>query len=139
MPITNIQYLDYNDSQSDAIDKLNYNFDEIIEANGGTQGITGPVGDTGPAGSKGPAGNTGATGIRGNRWFVNLTRPSGSYNTVMEGDFWIDSNDGKIYIFNESGTSIDNISSVEYNAPIHNIGGKYLICNSATPYNWVEI
>lgn len=103
MPITNIQYLDYNDSQSDSIDKLNYNFDEIIEANGGTQGITGPVGDTGPAGRMGPVGNTGATGIRGNRWFVNLAQPSGPYNTVMEGDFWIDSNNGKIYVFNENG------------------------------------
>jgi hypothetical protein len=103
MPVTNIQSLNYGDSQSQIIDKINYNFDEIVEAHGGTQGITGPTGDVGPIGSRGPAGSVGGTGTRGTRWFVDLTQPSGSTNTVSEGDFWIDANSGEILIFTESG------------------------------------
>jgi len=103
MPVTNIQSLNYGDSQSQIIDKINYNFDEIVEAHGGTQGITGPTGDVGPIGSRGPIGFTGGTGVRGTRWFVDLVQPSGTFNTVSEGDFWIDASDGRIFIFTESG------------------------------------
>ena len=103
MPVTNIQSLNYGDSQSQIIDKINHNFDEIIEGHGGTQGITGPTGSDGPAGSRGPVGSIGATGVRGTRWFVDFTQPSGTYNTVVEGDFWIDSANGSIYTFTESG------------------------------------
>jgi hypothetical protein len=103
MPVTNIQSLNYGDSQSQIIDKINYNFDEIVEAHGGTQGITGPTGDSGPIGSRGPVGSTGGTGVRGTRWFVDFNQPSGVFNTVLEGDFWIDANDGSILIFTEIG------------------------------------
>jgi hypothetical protein len=103
MPVTNIQSLNYGDSQSQSIDKINYNFDEIVEGHGGTQGITGPTGSDGPAGNRGPIGTQGATGVRGTRWFVDFTQPSGTYNAVVEGDFWIDSANGNIYTFTESG------------------------------------
>lgn len=103
MPVTNIESLNYGDPQSLMIDKINHNFDEIIESHGGTQGITGPTGDNGPVGSRGPVGNVGGTGIRGTRWFVDLTQPSGTFNTVSEGDFWIDAASGDIFIFSESG------------------------------------
>ena len=69
MPNTNIQSLNYNDSQSSLIDKINNNFDEVVESHGGTKGNVGP---TGPQGAIGEAGNRGPTGIsgpRGNRWF----------------------------------------------------------------------
>ena len=89
MPNINIQTLNYTDPQSVVIDGLNHNFDEIIEANGGSQGLFGPTGFAGPIGGRGPVGQPGATGIRGSRWYVQPTTPLQS--TVVDGDFWVNS------------------------------------------------
>jgi hypothetical protein len=71
MPNTNIQALDYNDEQSRLINKLNNNFDEVVELHGGSQGTLGPTGDRGAIGDSGTFGPTGLTGPRGTRWFVS--------------------------------------------------------------------
>lgn len=101
MPNINIQTLNYTDPQSVVIDKLNQNFDEIIEANGGSQGLFGPTGSVGPIGSRGPVGQTGTDGMRGSRWYVQSTTPLQS--TVVDGDFWVDSLTGEIKEFTEAG------------------------------------
>ena len=103
MPVTNIQYINGGDDESEFIDKVNSNFDEIIEAHGGSQGIVGPTGSIGAFGDSGIDGPTGVSGPRGTRWFAQSTQPSGSGNTVIEGDFWVDSLSGEIYEFTESG------------------------------------
>jgi hypothetical protein len=101
MPNINIQTLNYTDPQSVVIDRLNHNFDEIIEANGGSQGLFGPTGFAGPIGGRGPVGPSGSAGIRGSRWYVQPTTPLQS--TVVDGDFWVNSLTGEINEFSESG------------------------------------
>lgn len=103
MPVTNIQSLNYSDAQDQLVNKMNNNFDELVEFHGGTQGLIGPTGDTGEVGTEGDIGATGGTGARGSRWFVQSTAPSGPGTTVVEGDFWVDSSNGLIYVFDVSG------------------------------------
>ncbi len=103
MPNTNILALNYSDNQDQLIDKINNNFDEIVELHGGSEGLTGPTGPTGPMGEMGKLGPTGVSGPRGTRWFVNTTQPFGSGNFIMEGDYWVDSFSGEIYILTDTG------------------------------------
>jgi len=78
MPI-NLKEIFVNDSNQIKVEKLNYNFDQIIGTGGqigprGPQGIQGSVGPIGAQGAPGPAGETGATGENGNdgedRWYI---------------------------------------------------------------------
>ena len=67
MPI-NIKQIFPSDSELNLIDKINFNFDQIVLAGGGPPGSKGPTGLTGPLGLVGPTGftgNTGPTGING--------------------------------------------------------------------------
>jgi hypothetical protein len=102
MPITNLQFLNYSDTQSQFIRKTNHNFDEIVEAHGGSLGTVGPTGSAGPIGIRGPIGPTGTTGARGNRWFVTGNVPPPGSVGVVEGDFWVNEL-GDIFVFTESG------------------------------------
>ena len=102
MPITNIKFIDYSDSQNFAIDKINHNFDEIVEFHGGSVGETGPTGDRGSIGLNGPIGPTGNSGQRGTKWFVQSSTPSGNAG-VSYGDYWVDSGDSSIKLFSDSG------------------------------------
>ena len=103
MPNTNIQGLNYSDSQNEIVNKLNNNFDELIEFHGGVQGNGGPTGGDGSIGLAGPNGNPGITGPRGTRWFVRSTQPGGTGTYAVEGDYWVEVSTSKIYIFTDSG------------------------------------
>jgi hypothetical protein len=103
MPITNIEFINYSDGQDLSIDKLNHNFDEVVEYHGGSIGETGPSGDRGPIGANGQIGPTGNQGQRGTRWFIQGGLPSGPGDSVIYGDYWVDSDDGTINIFGPSG------------------------------------
>jgi hypothetical protein len=100
MPNTNIQGLNYSDNQSQLVDKLNNNFDEIVELHGGSQGTPGPTGDRGAIGDSGTFGPTGLDGERGTRWFVSSVAPAGS---AQEGDYWINSTSSDIYTLQLTG------------------------------------
>ena len=89
MANTNIKIINYSDTQDQMVDKLNNNFDEIVELHGGSRGNTGPTGPVGPIGERGAIGATGLEGPRGTRWFVSNTTPS---SNAQEGDYWIDAN-----------------------------------------------
>lgn len=78
------------DPQSDLVNKLNQNFNQMSNAMGGTLGDQGPTGERGTIGHAGPAGPTGETGRRGSRWFVQTSGPTGL--DVNTGDFWMDAN-----------------------------------------------
>jgi len=97
MPIT-IQELLASDTISQAVDKINFNFDQLI-LNGG-----GPVG---PAGVAGPTGPIGGRGIRGEKWYedpnVTATDPNTLiFTDLIEGDNYLDAN-GVVWKYN--GTS----------------------------------
>ncbi len=147
MPITNIQYINSGDDESEFIDKVNHNFDEIIEAHGGSQGIVGPTGSIGAFGDSGIAGPTGVSGPRGTRWFAQSSQPSGSGDTVMEGDFWVETLSGDIYEFTESGWtatgySISSGSSIFTSIQSSQIAGgtgNSVLLNQILPENYVFI
>ena len=103
MPNTNIQGLNYSDNQSQLVDKLNNNFDEIVELHGGSQGTLGPTGDRGAIGDSGTFGPTGLDGARGTRWFVSSIAPAGF---AQEGDYWIDSATSDIYTLQLTGWNL---------------------------------
>jgi hypothetical protein len=103
MPITNIQGLNYSDSQNELVNKLNSNFDELIELHGGIQGNLGPTGGDGSIGLAGINGKPGITGPRGTRWFVRSSQPGGTGNYSVEGDYWVEISTSKIYIFTDTG------------------------------------
>ena len=56
--------LEKGDSQENFIDKVNFNFSQIISFEGGPYGKIGPEGKTGNKGNVGPTGSFGYQGIR---------------------------------------------------------------------------
>lgn len=111
MPQINILNILEGDNQSNIVDKINYNFDQILSAGGGPQGAMGPQGPSGPIGPQGPQGPQGVQGVQGSKWFVQdgPTGPLGptsitggnpaSFPNV--GDYWLDVNSSNqdIYIY----------------------------------------
>jgi len=74
MPIT-IRELLASDTISQAADKINFNFDQLLLNGGGPQGPQGPQGPPGPIGGR---------GIRGSIWYedTSTTSPGNNPNTV---------------------------------------------------------
>jgi hypothetical protein len=112
MPKINILNVLQGDNQSTIVDKINYNFDQILSSGGGPQGKTGLIGPSGPIGPQGSQGVQGKMGPSGSKWFVQDTTPaSGSIsgnNPFLYpslGDYWLDpdSADQDIWVFNSTG------------------------------------
>jgi hypothetical protein len=61
----NIKELFSTDSATDHLDKVNYNFDQIVANGGGPTGAQGSKGDLGPQGNKGNKGDQGIAGPQG--------------------------------------------------------------------------
>ena len=112
MPQINILNILQGDNQSIIVDKLNYNFDQILSAGGGPQGAQGLIGPTGPIGPQGPQGVQGAQGPSGTKWFVQDAQPASggitgsnpwTYPTL--GDYWLDPDSANqdIYVFSTTG------------------------------------
>jgi hypothetical protein len=112
MPQINILNILQGDNQSTIVDKLNYNFDQILSAGGGPQGAQGLIGPTGPIGPQGPQGVQGAQGPSGTKWFVQDAQPASggitgsnpwSYPTL--GDYWLDPDSANqdVYVFTATG------------------------------------
>jgi hypothetical protein len=91
------------DTISQMADKVNYNFDQLLQ-NGG--GPAGPQGPQGPFGPTGPQGVIGPQGVRGTKWFEGGSFPS---TGIITGDLFLDSS-GLVYEYNGStwvATGID--------------------------------
>jgi hypothetical protein len=76
------------DSKNDVVDKINYNFDQILSFGVGPDGHGGPRGATGIFGPAGKKGATGLSGSRANRWDSGSNQPSNS----TQYDLWINDN-----------------------------------------------
>jgi len=94
----NTKYIFKGDTKKDIIEKINYNFDQILSFAVGPDGHQGAIGATGIYGPAGRNGSTGASGIRASNWYKQPTEPL-SPNT---NDVWIDNSitDGNIKVFN---------------------------------------
>jgi hypothetical protein len=96
--------LEKGDSQKNLVDKVNYNFSQIISFEGGPYGKIGPEGREGNPGSSGPKGSFGPQGKRGNKWGVSNSSPS----NPMNGDYWINpSLENETRVYNSSTSSWD--------------------------------
>jgi hypothetical protein len=127
MPQINILNILPGDQQSILVDKVNYNFDQILTAGGGPQGPQGIRGATGAIGPQGIQGPTGPQGLRGARWYVQPTAPATGnlFNTPWGepelGDYWLsgtsDANPLGVYVYDEivPGTLNWVYSSVSFN------------------------
>jgi len=101
MPIRiNLKELFDSDSQSITVDKLNFNFNKMLELGiglPGGPGLTGPQGGVGPAGIQGPIGDD------GNYWFVGSGDPnSQTFTDLEDGDFYLDTSNSSIWQYNGS-------------------------------------
>lgn len=65
MPIPNLKQILTTDDQQQKLDKINYNFDQLVANGGGPMGYTGSIGETGMQGVSGDQGPQGITGTQG--------------------------------------------------------------------------
>lgn len=99
----NTKYIFQGDSKTEIVNKINYNFNQIMSFAVGPDGTVGPQG---PTGSKGPAGKKGIAGSTGQRasvWYKQSTQPLGSVNPY---DLWIDtsSSNGEVNFYSATGS-----------------------------------
>ena len=95
------------DPQDQLVEKLNYNFSQIISIGGGPQGPPGRIGHTGPVGPPGQRGGQGNPGQRGSKWYVSGTAPDSA--DILPGDYWLQatpsSSSNPIYQFSLNTTN----------------------------------
>ena len=112
MPQINILNVLQGDNQSTVVDKINYNFDQILSSGGGPQGQQGLIGPTGAVGPQGAQGVQGSQGPSGTKWFVqdlppDITNITGSnpWTFPTLGDYWLDpdSANQEVYVFTATG------------------------------------
>ena len=130
MPKINLLTLLPGDSQTTLIDKINYDFDQILTAGGGPQGMRGLMGATGGIGPQGEQGVTGPQGQEGSKWFVSASGPtSGSpLGIPIAGDYWLRDSDKEILRFGPSGMGLAWVDSG------YNLRGDQIF--SVTGSNW---
>ena len=128
--IPEIKKINYDDPQSVLLDKLNSNFSNIHRLDGGPMGSRGITGPTGPYGINGKPGHVGGKGLRGNRWFVSDLPPvGGNSDTMIVGDYWIDSSSrvNNINVFLPNGWDLTtyNLSSRSPFSKLDNIDSNF--------------
>jgi len=72
----NLKHINVTDSDTVKLDKVNYNFDQIVSNGGGPQGSPGNNGEPGPQGTQGPIGIPGIIGLTGEQGEPGDTEPS---------------------------------------------------------------
>ena len=118
MPVRiNLKELFAADVQTIFTDKINYNFNKMLELG---VGEIGERGITGPGGSAGPGGIPGPDGQRGNKWFVGTGDPNGqSFTGLIDGDFYLDTSTSSIWQYSDispgAWTLVADISAIVIN------------------------
>ena len=117
MPQINLRTVLPSDTIGGMVEKLNYNFQQIILAGGGPQGIDGLIGAPGLPGPIGSTGDIGATGATGTYLYVGLTAPDLISLTPVprEMDVYIQtiSLDSSMVFWQNDGTGASGWSIVE--------------------------
>ena len=96
MPLLNLLQLLSADDQATFVDKINYNFDQILSIGGGPTGATGIQGIQGVPGQQGIQGFQGDPGADGSYWFVLPSTVTPSIPTPKEGDLWLQSDNNNV-------------------------------------------
>jgi len=135
MPIrVNLKEIFPSDPQEINVEKLNFNFNKLLELGVGSPG---PIGLTGPQGPAGPIGLVGPQGDRGATWWVDAGDP----NTItfseplMDGDMYLDqtSNVFQIYQYDALTSTWNTVVSI---AAVVN---AYLSTASPSPFEISQI
>jgi hypothetical protein len=103
MPIRiNLKELFPADPQQITVDKINFNFNKLLELGIGDRGLRGL---SGIQGSAGPVGIQGDVGTRGNAWFVDAVADPNTltFPDLLPGDFYLDSQSFAVWQYD--GTS----------------------------------
>lgn len=88
--IVNLKQINLSDSDNIKLDKINYNFDQLVANGGGPMGTTGPVGAqgatgiTGAQGYQGPIGPTGIVGAPGSNTTAYWKNTAGGGNVPVD-------------------------------------------------------
>ncbi len=123
--IINLKELFASDAQEMYVDKVNFNFNKLLELGIGQPG---PQGITGPLGSAGPIGVQGVPGERGNKWYTGTGAPSGqTFTGLLLNDFYLDTSTNSIYQYQGSPASWIQIS--DFSSIVNGI-----INSSGTPF-----
>ena len=105
----NFNQIQSGDTLSVLVDKLNYNFDQVIINGGGPQGLRGYIGPPGLPGLQGRIGETGPTGSNGSRLYVGSNDPSIEIfeptPTLNDVYFYIQQTELKIFQYSATGAS----------------------------------
>lgn len=128
MPVRiNLKELFAADVQTIFTDKINFNFNKMLELG---VGEIGERGITGPGGSAGPGGIPGPEGQRGNKWFVGTGDPNGqSFTGLIDGDFYLDTTTSSIWQYSDISpgiwTLVADISAIVINF-LENLGSPFV-------------
>jgi hypothetical protein len=137
--IINLKQVSNADADNIKLDKINYNFDQLV-ANGG-----GPQGPRGIKGELGPQGVTGKRGFQGDRGFQGTQGPSGDNNEVfwknIQGDPTVPTTDTLVPIYNGPNNSPENtyppIISVGFLPGDVQYDSTPNFLNGNLPYQWI--
>ena len=111
MPIRiNLKEIFPADSQEITVDKLNFNFNKLLELGIGEEG---PIGTAGPVGAIGPIGIQGDQGERGNYWYVDSGNPNLlTFTDLVNGDLYLDSVQLAIWQWDEAGSTWNFVADI---------------------------
>lgn len=114
MPIrVNLKEIFPSDPQEINVDKVNFNFNKLLELGIGTPG---PIGLTGPQGAAGPTGLVGPQGDRGATWWVDAGDPNLlTFTGLIDGDLYLDTVSFNAWQYDDGTglwTQIASISSI---------------------------
>lgn len=131
MPI-NLKHINISDSDAIKLEKLNFNFDQLVANGGGPTGPQGPIGQTGPQGT---------TGVQGSQGYIGTIGNQGPEGAISE-NHWKKIGPGTI----DADTIIPIHNSSDQFSPIINIGYiendpqygiKLPLIDGKTPYQWL--
>jgi hypothetical protein len=127
MPIrVNLKEIFPADSQEITVDKVNFNFNKLLELG---VGDTGPQGVAGPQGAAGPTGLTGPEGQRGNEWLVDAVDPNTlTIPGLIDGDLYLNSATFDVWQYDETSSTwsiVSNIGTV-INTYLSNAGSPFV-------------
>jgi LVIVD repeat len=124
MPIrVNLKEIFPSDPQEINVDKVNFNFNKLLELGVGTPG---PIGLTGPQGAAGPVGLTGPQGERGATWWVDAGDPNLlTFTGLIDGDLYLDTVNFNAWQWDAGSSTWTQIASIS------SIINNYLSSNPA--------
>jgi hypothetical protein len=129
MPIrVNLKEIFPSDPQEINVDKVNFNFNKLLELGVGSPG---PIGLTGPVGPAGPIGLVGPQGDRGATWWVDSGDPNTlTFTGLIDGDLYLDqtSTAFEVYQYDDTTSTWNSVVSI---AAIVN---AYLATASPSPF-----